>query len=210
MYISDNAAAIVADGTTFALNGRNVSYRFRVDHRTGDLLSEHFGGTVTESPAIPGTTPPSGWSTTSHLRREFPELGKGDFRNPAVFLKHHDRSTVSHFRYQSYKVLDGKPDYSELPATFGSHDHVKTLVIRMYDSYSHVAADLLYSIFPEHDAIVRRVVLTNESDKDVVVEKLTSFCIDLPSADYDVVGLRGEWSRERSLFRRKVDYGMQR
>lgn len=165
---------------------------------------------MTEAPVIPGTTPPNGWSTTSHLRREFPELGKGDFRNPAVFLKHHDRSTVSHFKYQGYKSMNGKPEYSELPATFGSDDHVKTLIIRMYDTHSNVAADLIYSIFPEHDAIVRRVVLTNESDKEVTVEKLASFSIDFPCADYDVVGLRGEWSRERSMFRRQVDYGMQR
>lgn len=191
------------------MNGKNISYRFHVDEKTGDLLSDHFGGSVTEDPSIPGTTPPNGWSTTSHLRREFPDLGKGDFRNPSIFIKHHEGFTVSHFRYQSYKVIDGKPEIPELPATFGSSDEVKSLVVRLYDSHSQVAADLVYSIFPEHDAIVRRVVLTNESDKAVSIEKLGSMSIDLPHSDYDIVGLRGEWSRERSQFRRKVDYGMQ-
>ena len=187
-----------------------MSYRFHVDDKTGDLMSDHFGGLVTEDPAIPGTTPPNGWSTTSHLRREFPELGKGDFRNPAVFIKHHEGFTVSHFKYQSYEVVDGKPEFSELPATFGEADQVKTLIVRMYDSYSHVAADLIYSVFPEHDAIVRRVVLTNKSEHPVTIEKLGSLSIDLPYAEYDMVGLRGEWARERSQFRHKVEYGMQR
>ncbi|KAK5087456.1 Alpha-glucosidase 2 [Exophiala xenobiotica] len=200
---------VVANGKSFALNGKSMSYRFHVDEKTGDLLSDHFGGLVTEDPAIPGTTPPNGWSTTSHLRREFPELGKGDFRNPAVFIKHHEGFTVSHFKYQSYEVVDGKPEFSELPATFGEADQVKTLIVRMYDSYSHVAADLIYSVFPEHDAIVRRVVLTNKSENPVTIEKLGSSSIDLPYAEYDMVGLRGEWARERSQFRRKVEYGMQ-
>lgn len=187
-----------------------MSYRFHVDEKTGDLLSDHFGGSVTEDPAIPGTTPPHGWSTTSHLRREFPDLGKGDFRNPSVHIKHHQGFTVSNFRYQSHEVVDGKPEFVELPATFGSADQVKSLIIRLYDNHSNVAADLVYSVFPEHNAIVRRVVLTNKSDQPVTIEKLGSMSIDLPHAEYDIVGLRGEWSRERSQFRRKVDYGMQR
>lgn len=187
-----------------------MSYRFHVDEKTGDLLSDHFGGPVSEDPAIPGTTPPNGWSTRSHLRREFPDLGKGDFRNPSVFIKHHEGFTVSHFRYVSYEVMDGKPELPELPATFGSPEKVKSLVVRLYDSHSQVAADLMYSIFPEHDAITRRVVLTNESERPVTIEKLGSMSIDFPYAEYDVIGLRGEWSRERSQFRRKVDYGMQR
>lgn len=187
-----------------------MSYRFHVDEATGDLRSDHFGGFVTEDPAIPGTTPPNGWSTTSHLRREFPESGKGDFRNPTVLIKHHEGYTVSHFKYQSYEVINGKPSYPELPATFGDANQVKSIVVRMHDEHSGVQADLIYSVFPEHDTIVRRAVLTNKGSNTAIIEKLGSFSIDLPYADYDIVGLRGEWSRERSHFRRKVEYGMQR
>ncbi|KIW14594.1 hypothetical protein PV08_07378 [Exophiala spinifera] len=200
---------IVVDGKSFALNGKNISYRFHVDETTGDLLSDHFGGLVTENPIIPGTTPSSGWSMNGSFRREFPESGKGDFRNPAVYIKHHEGFTVSHFRFQSYKVFDGKPDFPEMPATFGNVDEVKTLVVSMYDAYSDVAADLVYSVFAEHDAIVRRVVLTNKSAKPVTIEKVASFSVDIPAAEYDMVCLRGEWSRERAELRRKVEYGMQ-
>lgn len=187
-----------------------MSYRFHVDEKTGDLLSDHFGGTVGEDPLIPGTTPESGWWPTKTVRREFPELGKGDFRNPTILLKHHDGHTVSHFKYQSHEIVDGKPAFAELPATFGEAGEVKTLIIGMYDAYSDVAADLHYSVFPEHDAITRRVVLRNKSTNSVVIEKMGSMSIDLPCSDYDIIGLRGEWARERSQFRRKVDYGMQR
>lgn len=187
-----------------------MSYRFHVDDATGDLFSDHFGGSVTEDPSIPGTTPQSGWSMCSAIRREFPELGKGDFRNPAVHIRHHEGFTVSQFKYQSYDIIEGKPEFPGMPATFGEVDEVRTLIVHMYDSYSDVAADLIYSVFPEYDAIVRRVVLTNKSNNPVVIEKLKSFNIDFPHSDYDMIGLRGEWSRERTQYRRKVDYGMQR
>lgn len=203
------ATGVLVDSKSFALNGKSMSYRFHVDESTGDLRSDHFGGLVTEDPLIPGTTPISGWGTANALRREFPELGRGDFRNPAIHIKHHEGYTVSHFKYQSHEVVEGKPDYPELPATFGSADQVSTLIIRMYDSHSHVAADIVYSVFPEYDTIVRRVVLTNQSQNSVTVEKLKSFSIDLPYGEYDIIGLRGEWSRERVQYRRKVDYGMQ-
>lgn len=203
-------SAIVVDGKSFALNGKSMSYRLHVDEATGDLMSDHFGGSVTEDPIIPGTTPPNGWSTGSSRRREFPESGKGDFRNPAVVVRHHAGFTVNHFRYQSHEVVEGKPDLTDLPGTFGEAAQVSTLIVRMYDEHSSVAADLIYSVFPEHDAIVRSVKVTNKGDLPVVVEKLSSFSIDFPHAEYDMVGLRGEWTRERNQFRRKIEYGMQR
>ncbi|KAM3517618.1 hypothetical protein NHJ13051_008835 [Beauveria bassiana] len=40
---------LAVDGTSFALNGEGVSYRFHVDNVTGDLLGDHFGGLVPEN-----------------------------------------------------------------------------------------------------------------------------------------------------------------
>ena len=46
--------AVVVDDKTFTLNGDNVSYRFHVNDTTGDLLSDHFGGSITgEIPTDP-------------------------------------------------------------------------------------------------------------------------------------------------------------
>lgn len=187
-----------------------MSYRFHVDDKTGDLVSNHFGGPVTEDPLIPGTTPQHGWSTMSSLRREIPTLGKGDFRTPAVLIRHADESTVSDFKYQSHSVIDGKPDLQHLPGPFGTGDEVSTLIVHMYDHHSHIAADLTYSVFPEQDAIVRSVNITNKGQGSVTVENLASLNVDLPSSEYDIIGLRGEWTRERSPFRRRVDFGTQR
>ncbi|KAF4980008.1 hypothetical protein FZEAL_3870 [Fusarium zealandicum] len=200
---------IVVDGTSFALNGKNVSYRLHVDTETGDLILDHFGGRVTEDPLTHGFSEGGGWTTQAHLRREFPDLGRGDFRSPAVSIKHEQGSVISDFRYKSHSVIDGKPALSGLPSTFGQDDEVATLVIHLWDSYSSVAADLSYSIFPNYDAIVRAVKITNEGNKTISVEKLASLSVDLPHGDYEMLQLQGEWSRECNRIRRRLEQGSQ-
>ncbi|EKJ67797.1 hypothetical protein FPSE_12030 [Fusarium pseudograminearum CS3096] len=200
---------IVVDGTSFALNGKNVSYRFHVDSVTGDLLLDHFGSRVTENPIAQIQSNGGGWSTQAHLRREFPDLGRGDFRTPAVHIKHAKGFTVCDFKYKSYTISKGKPALEKLPCTFGSDDDVSTLVIHLCDEQSSVGADLSYSIFPNSDAIVRNVRVINNSDDVIVVEKLASFSVDFPHDEYDMLHLRGEWTRECSRTRRKVEYGAQ-
>lgn len=164
---------------------------------------------MTENPAVPAPPVDGGWSMQAHLRREFPDMGRGDFRSPAMVIKQSEGHTVSEFKYQSHNVIQGKPSLSGLPSTFGEADQVTTLVIHMYDSLSAVAAELTYSVFPKYDAIARSVKITNKGNEQISVEKLASFSADLPYRDYEMLELHGEWSREATRIRRKVDYGTQ-
>ena len=143
------------------------------------------------------------------MRREYPDLGRGDFRIPAFQIRQSEGYTVSDFQYKSHDVIQGKPALPGLPATFGSEGEVTTLVVHLYDNYSSVAADLSYSIFPEHDAIVRSVNITNEGPDDITLEKISSLSVDLPYEDLDMIELRGDWAREAQRVRRKVEYGTQ-
>lgn len=197
------------NGPSFALNGTNVSYRFHVDSASGDLVQDHFGDHVTEDPKAEPSALLGGWSLQDHHRREFPDLGRGDFRTPAVRIKQAKGYTVSDFKYRSHSVVNGKPALEGLPCTFGQDEEVSTLVIHLWDSCSSIAADLSYSIFPEYDAIVRSVKITNNSDEEVTVEKLASISVDLPHREYEMLQLKGEWTRECNKIRRKVDYGLQ-
>ncbi|KAJ5965340.1 hypothetical protein N7481_012054 [Penicillium waksmanii] len=187
---ASSSSAIVADGSSFSLNGDDVSYRFHVDNSTGDLISDHFGASVSGDIPIEVTGDVNGWvNTIGRVRREFPDQGRGDFRQPAIRIRQSEGYTVSDLRYQSYTVKQGKPDLPSLPATFGTDDEVSTLIVHMYDNYSSVAADLSYSIFPKHNAIVRSANITNQG-------KGTSH-------------LRGDWAREAHRERRKIEYGKQ-
>ncbi|KAL2827323.1 Melibiase-domain-containing protein [Aspergillus cavernicola] len=206
---SSRANPIEVDGTSFALNGKNISYRFHVDSAAGDLILNHFGGPVTEDPVAQIIPNGGGWSNQAHLRREFPDLGRGDFRTPAVHIKHAKGFALCDFKYQSHTVMKGKPALHNLPCTFGSSDEVATLIVHLWDSCSAVAADLSYSIFPNYDAIVRSVTITNKGRDTISVEKLASLSVDFPHDDYDMLQLQGEWTRECTRARRKVDYGLQ-
>jgi alpha-galactosidase len=106
-------------------------------------------------------------------------------------------------------VVKGKRALPGLPATFGTEEDVSTLVVHLYDQYSEVAADLMYSIFPKYDAIVRSVSITNKGKDTISIEALSSMSVDLPCDDIDMIGLRGDWAREAHRQRRKVDYGVQ-
>lgn len=191
------------------MNGNQVSYRFHVDPSTGDLIGDHFGGPAHETVSI-SEPEVHGWvGLPGRVRREFPDLGRGDFRSPAVRIRHAAGYTVSALQYQSHEVVQGKPELPGLPSLFGSEQDVTTLVVRLYDNYSSVAADLTYSVFPAYDAVVRSVNITNMGQGDITVEKLASFSVDLPYEDLDMVELRGDWARENMRTKRKVAYGTQ-
>lgn len=200
----------MADGTSFSLDGDRVSYRFHVDDATGDLIGDHFGARAYETVAIPEPVV-HGWvGLPGRVRREFPDLGRGDFRTPAVRIRQTAGYTVSELQYQSHQVVQGKPSLPGLPALFGSERDVSTLVVRMYDNYSAIAVDLSYSVFSAYDAVVRSVNITNLGVGNITVEKLASLSIDLPYEDLEMIELKGDWARENMRTRRKVEYGTQR
>ncbi|KAK7740599.1 hypothetical protein SLS62_011100 [Diatrype stigma] len=207
---SSYKTGVVVDGQEFALNGDGVSYRFHVNETTGDLISTHFGGPVTESVATPPLPEPNGWvGLPGRVRREYPDLGRGDFRVPAFQIRQSAGYTVSDFRYASHEIVPGKPALPGLPATFGGEDDATTLVVRLYDSVSAVAANLSYSVFPRLDAVVRSVSITNEGAGNITLGKIASLSVDLPFEDLDMIELRGDWAREAQRVRRKVEYGTQ-
>ncbi|KAJ5101417.1 hypothetical protein NUU61_003639 [Penicillium alfredii] len=205
-----NVKEVVVEGTTFALNGDNVSYRFHVDNSTGDLVSDHFGGSVTGAIPMEAMGEVNGWvGEQGRVRREFPDQGRGDFRIPAIRVRQSEGYTVSDLQYQSYSVVHGKPALPGLPATMGTEDDVTTLLIHLHDNYSAVSAELSYSIFPRYDAIVRSANVTNKGKGNITIETLASMSVDFPYENLDMISLRGDWAREAHRERRKVEYGTQ-
>lgn len=204
-----SGTGISVDETSFSLDGDRMSYRFHVDNATGDLIGDHFGGIAYETVPVPEPQI-HGWvGLPGRIRREFPDLGRGDFRTPAVRVRQSAGYAISELQYQSHEVVEGKPSLPGLPALFGGEQDVSTLVVRLFDNYSAVAVDLTYSLFPAYDAIVRSVNITNLGEGNITVEKLASFSVDLPYTDLDMIELRGDWARENMRTRRKVEYGTQ-
>ncbi|QPC76291.1 hypothetical protein HYE68_007043 [Fusarium pseudograminearum] len=208
--LAESSSPIHVDGTSFSLNGDNVSYRFHVDNTTGDLINDHYGGPVAGDTITAEVGPVQGWvNVIGRVRREFPDHGRGDFRLPAFQIQQASGTTVTDFRYKSHDLVQGKPGLAGLPATFGDSEDVSSLVVHMYDNYSSIAVDLTYSIFPKYDAIVRSVNITNKGNTTINLKKVASWSVDFGQEDLDLIELRGDWSREGMRVRRKVDYGTQ-
>jgi alpha-galactosidase len=188
-----------------------MSYLFHVDSKSGDLVSDHFGGPASDF-LPPANINPSGWNDgLANLRREFPDVGQSDPRLPAIHIEHVDGDTVSSFRYQSHNITQGKPSISGFPATYGESGYVATLIVQLYDNVSDVSAALSYSIFPQYNAIARSFSITNHGKLNgsgaLVIERAASFSTDFPNLDLEMIEPHGDWSHEFQTVRRKIDYG---
>ncbi|KAI1179565.1 glycoside hydrolase family 36 protein [Nemania sp. FL0916] len=201
----------VEDGPapSFSLASSSISYQFHVDPSTLDLIHDHWGGYAAEVVTQElGNT--GGWGGPYTYRlREFPDSGRGDFRTPAIHIQHASGDTVSAFSYTGYDIKAGKPKLPGLPATYGGDDDVSTLIVHMYDNYSAIAADLSYSIFPKHNAIARSFSLTNKGNSTATVLRASSWSIDMPNEELDLLDLHGDWANEAQFNRRAVGYGEQ-
>ncbi|KAI0003566.1 glycoside hydrolase family 36 protein [Xylariaceae sp. FL0662B] len=209
-WCQDNVNWIsVGDGPSFALSSSNISYQFHVDPSTLDLIHDHWGAYAAEVvPQFTGDV--SGWGGPYTYRlREFPDLGRGDFRVPAIHLQHADGDTVSAFSYTGHDISAGKPPLPGLPATYGQAEDVSTLTVHLYDNYSHIAADLRYSIFPRYNTIARSFQIKNQGNQSVTVLRASSWSIDMPNEELEMVDLYGDWAAEARVNRRQVVNGEQ-
>ncbi|KAI0896323.1 glycoside hydrolase family 36 protein [Annulohypoxylon nitens] len=204
-----NWISVGDDGPSFTLSSSNISYQFHVDPLTLDLVHDHWGAYSAETvPDFNGVT--SGWGGPyTYRRREFPDLGRGDFRVPAIHIQHSDGDTVSAFSYTGYDISPGKPSLPGLPATYGGEGDVSTLTVHLYDNYSDVSADLYYSIFPRYNAIARSFRITNNGSQDITVLRASSWSIDTPNEELEMLDLHGDWASEAKINRRPVVYGEQ-
>lgn len=184
-----------------------MSYLFHVEPDSGDLISDHFGGPSSDF-TPPASILPWGWNDEkANLRREFPDVGRSDFRLPAIHIEHADGDTVSAFLYKSHQIVQGKPSLPGLPATYGEAGDVTTLIVQLYDNVSDVSAALSYSIFPKYNAIARSFSIANNGTGDIVVERAYSFSTDFPNLDLEMIEPHGDWAHEFQTVKRKVDYG---
>ncbi|TXT03804.1 hypothetical protein VHUM_04368 [Vanrija humicola] len=191
-------------GPTFHLNPANASYIIRVN-ADGDLEHVHWGARTRNAHSSPDGGRDS-WGPV-RTRREFPDAGHGDFRQPAYRISH-GGTAVTDLRYVSYDIVAGKPPLLGLPATFGADDTVSTLEIHLEDKLAGIKATLSYGVF-HHLPVVTRSVRLTAGPEGAVIDELASLSIDFPVDDYEMLHTYGQWARENQVVRRKVDHGTQ-
>ncbi|WP_342759629.1 alpha-galactosidase [Kineothrix sedimenti] len=145
-----------------------------------------------------------------YTRMEYPDTGRGDFREPAFEVVQENGSRITDFRYQAHSIYRGKQKLSGLPALYvEDEDEAETIEITLTDTLLNVDCILLYSLFRDYPVISRSVKFFNHGTEKVLLDRVFSASIDLPDAEYEMVQLSGAWARERDIICRKLNVGIQ-
>ena len=188
---------ITEQGGVFHIRTETYSYLFKIDS-WGVPEHLHFGVPVrTEDAAALACRPGLGWgsnvlldaadtgSCLDALALEWSGSGRGDYRESPVELA----GQSTDFRFDSFRILEGSAAMTcGLPQAHGAGE---TLEITLKQEGAELI--LYYTPFPT--ALVRRTVLKNTGQRDIRLNKLMSFSIDLPGS-YTMATFNGGWIAE--------------
>jgi alpha-galactosidase len=95
---------------------------------------------------------------------------------------------------------------SQLPGFLRKGDE-QYLTITLSDNHTGLVLELRYVMIAEFDAIVRSLVIRNDTDRALSVERAFSALVQLPPGERDLVHLPGAWARERRIERHRPGTG---
>jgi alpha-galactosidase len=202
-----------AQSQQFHLRNESISYVMRVLDN-GWLGQLYFGPPLADdaSYAYLGPAEFLGFSNRvgEPIALEYPTGGSGDFRVPALVGEQADGSTVLDLRYRSHSLIPGKPALAGLPSTYVEvGGEAETLEVVLADAMSGLEVELRYTIYRNRPLVVRGARIVNRGQAPVVLRTVMSASLDIPDADWTLITLNGEWSRERSIDRRGLRPGRQ-
>ncbi len=207
----------------FKLDTPNSTYAFKISP-TGFLLHLYYGAYVPDvdldylrQHIRASTTSPltahadiEGELRLDTARLEYPAEGAGDMRISALSIRGENGCNATDIRYKSHKIYKGKPAIKGLPATYvNNEDEADTLEVVCTDCLTGAEVTLVYTAFNNLDAITRSVCVKNTSDKAFDIERIHSTTVDLPDMDFEMLHLQGRWAKERTLVKRKLEFGLQ-
>lgn len=162
-----------------------------------------------ERPYVPSANDRERCAFLDSLPMEYAGNGVGDYRESCVAVRTQEGHSAVLPTYDSFEILDTKPELSGLPSAFAGGDAVQTLVLHCSDPVLKLKVDLLYSVFEKEDVITRSVRICNEAEAPIALTKVLSACIDMDDDNYEMLTLHGSWARERQIERRPLRYGRQ-
>jgi alpha-galactosidase len=201
------------DDGQFHLHNDRISLVLRV-YEDGTLGHLHLGAPLPAGRSYRhfGPDPFNGFSNRvgEAVPLAYPTPGTGDFRVPALVVSAADGSTSLALRYRSHRTMPGKPALDGLPSTY-TEDNVEaeTLEITLGDEPTGVEVDLRFTIFRDRPLVARSATIRNAGSAALDLACAMSLSLDLPDADWTMIGLAGSWARERDVVERRLVPGRQ-
>lgn len=143
------------------------------------------------------------------LPLEYGTAGTGDYRVPAISVTHGDGSTALDLRYQEHKISKGKYSIPGLPAVYAGEEEAETLEIILKDTATDIRVILKYGILENQDMITRSVVIINDGEMPVKINRAHSFSMDMPYGDWEWMHFHGRHAMERQVERVPLLHGVQ-
>ncbi len=200
----------------FHLQTKQASYLFRI-HPTRELEHLYYGARLDEPIHVhdflldPPLTKGRATLLKKHestvdlgtLRREFATYGKGDMREPMLHMETREGVRALDFSYVSH-TIEKNLHFADMPQA-KKHE---TLVILLEEPTFDVKVKLCYTVFYDHDTIVRNMIVLNGTRDDLIIDKALSMSIDFKPDDYSLITLDGAWLRERHIEKQPVRQGI--
>lgn len=206
------------DTKIFTLNTNHSTYQMQVDSY-GFLLHLYYGRKTQGRMDYLLTYADRGFSGNPYdvgndrmysmdvLPQEFPCMGNGDFRSPAITVRNEDGSYSCDLRYKDYKIKKGKYGLKGLPAVYADDEEAQTLEILMEDNVTDLQVVLYYGVLPAYDIITRAVKVVYIGKKSVHISKIQSACLDFVCGNFDCITFYGRHAMERLYQRIPVNHG---
>ena len=140
------------------------------------------------------------------LPQEYPTLGTGDYRNPAMTVRNANGSFACDLRYDSYTIQKGKYSLKGLPAVYANEEEAETLIVHMMDPVTQLHVDLMYGVLAEIDIITRAAKIYHTSDDVIILDKVQTACLDFVSGEYDLINFYGRHAMERNYQRTPIGH----
>ena len=191
---------------TFYLDGKGMTYAFYIND-FGYAEHLYFGKTVahddltftraygmgSREATMPGID--NGHANYQSFPAEISFYGTGDYREPSVEVLNPSGDRLTELLYDSYEILDTKPEINGMPSMNGG----ETLVLHLKDRITAFACDLYYTVYDDCSVISRRAVFKNGTGGTVRLNRAYSFAQALPFGEYEALTLYGGWARERIM-----------
>ena len=133
---------------------------------------------------------------------------QGDYMEPSLEVTLANLSQIVHFDFQSYQIIEGTPELEGLPHARNNQDSpAQTLILTFVDENAQLTLEHYYTIFHNHDSIVRSYKLLNQGTNPVMINKLMSASFDLPFDHQVLTSFSGSHQAEFQLQKKEIHPG---
>lgn len=124
----------------------------------------------------------------------FTTHGYTDQFEPALHINHADNNSSLILKYVDHKVEEVKPG-------------VTTTTINLADPVYNDAVSLVLTAYAPEDIITCHSVITNNSGKDIELEKYASSMLHFYAPEYYLTEFSGDWGREAAMSSQPLRFG---